>query len=236
MAQYPWVPLGGSSRQYRNTITGEVISRRQYDKLYGTLGRQGFTSYEAKAKAAKQRAPVQAAMRPARGRRALYLVRTLDEFKAAWSTVLRSKRGTTHVYVLFGDSPYWQEKLMGKVSRANIVVSIPMGFLGSTFNRSSLTPFFQFLTSWAIRHYRQFLERKGTPGDRVGVWAGYDVFDKKTGAKIKEVVQAMVRERPLSVLSSGSYPVDKQVADVFAGMPSIDAYVQGTMLRILIRR
>jgi hypothetical protein len=45
-----WRPLGGKSRNYLNEETGEVLSRRQYDKLYGALARAGVASYEAKAK------------------------------------------------------------------------------------------------------------------------------------------------------------------------------------------
>jgi hypothetical protein len=31
----PWVPLGGRSRRYFNPTTGQTISRRAYDRLYG---------------------------------------------------------------------------------------------------------------------------------------------------------------------------------------------------------
>jgi len=231
-----WLPLGGSSRQYRNRLTGEVISRRQYDRRFGNLSRQGFGSYEAKAKAAKSSAPDRAAMRPARGRRAVYVVHKLEEFKKAWSTVVRSKRGTGHVYVLIARSQHWQEQLMGRLSRPNIIVDIRMGFEGAVFDHSSITPFFQFLASWGIRHYKQFLARKGKPGDRVGVWVGYDVYEKKTGIKLKEVMLSPVREQPLSILSGATYPIDKQIAEYFVSMDSVDTYVQGTMLRVLIRR
>ena len=46
-----WRALGGTSRKFRNLETGEEISRRQYDKRFGVLKAQGFTSYEQKAKA-----------------------------------------------------------------------------------------------------------------------------------------------------------------------------------------
>jgi len=228
-----WQPLGGSSRRYRNRLTGEVISRRQYDKTVGNLGRQGFTSYEAKAKAAKSNAPERAAMRPARGRRAVYVVHTIEEFKKAWSTVVRSKRGTGHIYVLIAKSKHWQQQLIGRVSRPNIIVDIRMGFDGAKVDDSSITPFFQFLTNWGIRHYKQFLSRKGISGDRVGVWVGYD-FDT-TGGK-KETMSAPVREQPLSILSGEPFSIDGQIATFFSEMPSILAKVRGVMLRILIRR
>lgn len=55
-------PLGGKSRQFINTETGEIISRRQYDKLRGIL-------YEAKAEA-NRRADLAASLaRPAKGRK-----------------------------------------------------------------------------------------------------------------------------------------------------------------------
>jgi len=234
-SQRVWQPLGGLSRQYRNRITGEIISRRQYDRRFGNLARQGFTSYESKAKAAKSTAPDRSAMRPARGRRAVYVVHTLEEFKRAWSTVVRSKRGTGHVYVLIAKSKHWQERLIGRVSRPNIIVDIPMGFAGANFDRSPITPFFRFLTTWGIRHYRQFLERKGKLGDRVGVWVGYDYVI--SGSK-KEATNIPVREQPLSILSvdGETFGIDEQISLFFVEMDSIDPKVRGVILRILIRR
>jgi len=228
-----WEPLGGSSRRYRNTLTGEIISRRQYDKRFGNLARQGYASYEAKAKAAKSSTPVQAARRPARGRRAIHVVRTLDEFKKAWSTVVRSKRGTEDIYVLIAKSSYWQQRLMGRVSRPNILVDIRMGFDGASFDRSPITPFFRFLTDWGIRHYKQFLARRGKPGDRVGVWVGFD-FDTPAGKQ--EEVRIPVREQPLSILSGEPLAIDEQIAAYFVAKESIEPKVRGVMLRTLIRR
>lgn len=47
----PFRPLPrDSARRYVDTETGEIISRRQYDKLHGTLKKQGYSSYEQKAK------------------------------------------------------------------------------------------------------------------------------------------------------------------------------------------
>ena len=57
-----WEAQGGTSRNFRNPLTGEVLSRRQFDKRFGILGKQGFTSYEAKAKASP---PELRASRPA---------------------------------------------------------------------------------------------------------------------------------------------------------------------------
>jgi hypothetical protein len=231
--QKVWVPLGGSSRRFINCRTGQIISRRQYDKRYGNLRRQGYRSYEAKAKAAKQQAPVQAAMRPARGRRAVPVVHTVEEFKKAWSSVVKAKRGTEHVYILIGKARHWQEQLMGKVSRPDIVVDIRMGFVGVNFSQSVVTPYFEFLSDWGTRHYRQFLERKGKPGDRVGVWIGYDF---KESAGKNEVITTPVREQPLSILSGEPFAIDEQIVSYFVEMPSIDAIVRGVMLRILLRR
>lgn len=42
--------LRNKERQFYNPTTGELLSRRQFDKQYGTLKAQGYTSYEAKAK------------------------------------------------------------------------------------------------------------------------------------------------------------------------------------------
>jgi hypothetical protein len=43
-------PLGGTSRRYLNTITGETLSRRQFDQLF-RLPAQGYRSFEEKAAA-----------------------------------------------------------------------------------------------------------------------------------------------------------------------------------------
>lgn len=55
-------PLGGKSRQFLNTETGEILSRRQYDKLRGIL-------YEAKAEANKRADLAASLARPAKGRK-----------------------------------------------------------------------------------------------------------------------------------------------------------------------
>lgn len=55
-------PVGGKSRNYINTETGEIISRRQYDKLRGIF-------YEAKAKANREADITAALARPAKGRK-----------------------------------------------------------------------------------------------------------------------------------------------------------------------
>ncbi len=62
-----WQPLGGTSRNFLNTKTGQILSRRQYDKQFGTLAKQGFKSYQQKAKANKSPEQV---LKPARGRAA----------------------------------------------------------------------------------------------------------------------------------------------------------------------
>ena len=67
----PWISLGGTSRRYRNTDTGNEISRTQYDKLYGRLVGQGFSSKEHQAKVNRERDIAKALARPARGRRSL---------------------------------------------------------------------------------------------------------------------------------------------------------------------
>ena len=68
MAKKDFKPLGGSSRNYVNTKTGEIISRYKYDKLYGST--QEFKgNTHLKAKLNKQAAPEIAAARPARGRK-----------------------------------------------------------------------------------------------------------------------------------------------------------------------
>lgn len=63
-----WQRLPGASRNYFDTDTGEIISRRQYDKLYGALKKAGLKSYEEKAQKNLQKSEAEQLARPARGR------------------------------------------------------------------------------------------------------------------------------------------------------------------------
>lgn len=58
-----WIPLGGKTRRFRNTETGEEISRRQYQNRIKGI------SFEAKAKASKAANIQEALARPAKGRK-----------------------------------------------------------------------------------------------------------------------------------------------------------------------
>lgn len=60
--------LGGSSRRYANIKTGEIISRYQYDKLFGSTKEFGGNTH-LKAKLNKLANPDLAAQRPAPGRK-----------------------------------------------------------------------------------------------------------------------------------------------------------------------
>ena len=68
MAKKDFKPLGGSSRNYVNTKTGEIISRYKYDKLYGSTVDFGGNTH-LKAKLNRQASPEIAAARPAPGRK-----------------------------------------------------------------------------------------------------------------------------------------------------------------------
>ena len=41
-------------RSYKDEVSGQIISRRQYDKNYGLLKQKGFSSYEQQAKTRKK--------------------------------------------------------------------------------------------------------------------------------------------------------------------------------------
>lgn len=67
-----WVRIpGDKKRRYRNTETGEEISRRQYDERIGRLAKQGLKSNEAQAAKNRKENPKEQLARPARGRRKL---------------------------------------------------------------------------------------------------------------------------------------------------------------------
>jgi len=73
-----WKSLGGTSRKYLNTETGEIISRRQFQKI-----KEGI-SFEAKAKKNKQENLKLALSRPAHGRKKVSSEFELEErLKAA---------------------------------------------------------------------------------------------------------------------------------------------------------
>ena len=58
-----------SGRRFENKNTGEIISRRQYDKRFGALAKEGFKSYEQKARANLTKGgSVNQILKPARGR------------------------------------------------------------------------------------------------------------------------------------------------------------------------
>ncbi len=66
-----WQSQGGTARNFWNLDTGEVMPRRQFDKTYGALAKQGFKTYEEKA-ATNLRAEGQEQLaKPARGRSSL---------------------------------------------------------------------------------------------------------------------------------------------------------------------
>lgn len=58
-----WEYLGGKTRRYKNTLTGQEISRRQYDQMVNP------TTYEKKAAHNKAINLEKAVLRPARGRK-----------------------------------------------------------------------------------------------------------------------------------------------------------------------
>jgi hypothetical protein len=60
-----WRRVPGSARNYENIKTGEVLSRRQYEKQFGSLARRGVTSFEQGAKLTPEEVRKS---RPARGR------------------------------------------------------------------------------------------------------------------------------------------------------------------------
>ncbi len=63
-----WQSQGGTSRNFIDLDTGEVLSRRQFDKRFGALAREGFKTYEQKAAAAAKREGYEQLAKPARGR------------------------------------------------------------------------------------------------------------------------------------------------------------------------
>jgi hypothetical protein len=63
-----WVRIPGAARQYQNTETGEILSRRQYDQRFGRLAKAGIKSNEAQALKNREENLEAQLARPARGR------------------------------------------------------------------------------------------------------------------------------------------------------------------------
>ena len=61
-----WKPLGGTSRKYVNTSTGEILSRHTYDLRYGAL--REHKSYKKKSEVNRKKNPKLSAARPAPNR------------------------------------------------------------------------------------------------------------------------------------------------------------------------
>lgn len=64
-----WVRLPGKARNYVDTDTGEIISRRQYDQTIGRLAKAGIKSNEQQAAINKSLLGQEQLARPARGRK-----------------------------------------------------------------------------------------------------------------------------------------------------------------------
>lgn len=81
------IPGTGKNERFRNTVTGAEYSRRKYDEIR----RPGFTN-ETLARLNKVTAPVQAVLRPARGRTSA--LKTAGEFResVAESRIAEQKR------------------------------------------------------------------------------------------------------------------------------------------------
>jgi hypothetical protein len=63
-----FVRIPGKQRRYRDTDTGTIISRREYDQRHGRLAGTGLTLEKA-AKKTREQNPILAEIRPARGRK-----------------------------------------------------------------------------------------------------------------------------------------------------------------------
>ena len=55
--------IPGSARNYRNILSGQIISRRQYDQNFGRLANTPYRTYEQQAKANQYKRPVQRSKR-----------------------------------------------------------------------------------------------------------------------------------------------------------------------------
>lgn len=123
-----WQRLPGAARNYFDTETGEIISRRQYDKLYGALKKAGLSSYEAKAKQNLAKSEAEQLARPARGRTSLRgyseetkrdIVNARHEFKAQKAQTAKVKKAQDKIRARANRRPAITNRLLksGKMSR-----------------------------------------------------------------------------------------------------------------------
>jgi hypothetical protein len=105
-----FVRIPGKSRRYRNTENGQVISRRQYDRLYGSLAEGGFSSYEKKAKSTTAEIRAQ---RPARGRKTSY-------------ATLKPTGGKAYRYVDAGSTVESYDNVLSQLQRNKLIFSLAL--------------------------------------------------------------------------------------------------------------
>jgi len=227
-----WVPLGGTTRRYRNVRTGEEISRRQYDKRYGTLAREGFTSYERKAKARRQRLPSGRWYRPpSRNRPGIYLADTLDSFIRAWRTRLRSKRGDARMVVVFADTVSNVDKIAGD-RLIDIVVAISTGFSAATVNMQPLIRnVSEFLTKWSNAY------RSQTGLDsRILIFALFTI--SPVGQPQQQIIRSPLRSNSLTALTGDTSRLSllTSLALYFRKMESVTPRLDALMYPIFIPR
>jgi len=227
-----WVPLGGSTRRYRNVRTGEEISRRRYDKLYGTLAREGYSSYERKAKARRERLPSGRWFRPpARNRPGIYLADTLDAFVRAWRTRLRAKHGDARMVVVFADTVSNVDKIAAD-RLIDIVVAIPTGFSAATVNMQPLIRnVSEFLTKWGNAY------RSQTGFDsRILIFALFTI--SPVGQPQQQIIRSPLRSNSLTALTGDTSRLSllTSLALYFRKMESVTPRLDALMYPIFIPR
>jgi len=107
-----WKRIPG--RKFQNIQTGEIITRRQYDKQYGRLAEQGFKSNEAQAKANRIKDETEFYSKPARGRTSIRNKPIIEKQHLVQERKLKQK--TRHY-----ESPTVSTKLLKKGKKSTIV-------------------------------------------------------------------------------------------------------------------
>ncbi len=156
--------LPGKANQYIDLETGEILSRRQYDKRYGKLAKEGFTSYEQKAKANKQKDELKQLERPARKRTSILKVE--PELRKEIAQKRQEQRELTRIQKAINRANHKKVRVPQKVSISNF----KPGKMGRQF-RMPLDP----------ATIRDFIETSRKYSGAAGYLFGVEFLDIRSG-------------------------------------------------------
>lgn len=202
-AIWPWVYQGGSSRRYRNEITGDTISREKYDRYYGSLFRRGATSFKSAARATPEELRLS---RPARGRGARSVREDYTRLRNIRPLIGRQSRNINLPFEVYYDEDEGslfeeaEEYRDGYESAVELVhknpaisaVSLIVTYENTNTGKSGNYTIRRIEDKWSLATYDEFLDdltQKAYPGDLfTRLTFHLRFFDQFTRKKVKPVI------------------------------------------------